>query len=1162
MICVYPADCADFSTNGNGTLSPLSANVTETLNGEYELELVHPIDEAGKWQRLVEGCILRAPVPAAMTPRVHFSALGDDSGAEVWRVNTDFSGAQTRKGTLRLRSGPGTKYKTLASYKHGSLVQVVTKTNSSWYEVTAPDGKHGYMSTTYLVFDHRESSASEAVSSTVEERQLRDQPFRIYRVVPEIDKITVYARHVFYDLLDNILKSYKPSSSAVGASVVQTISSSCLSEHDFTFYSDLDSRAEDVEFVNINPVDALLGEGGVVEKYKGELTRDWWDVFLVKRVGQDSNVQIRQAKNLLGISYDVDLTDVVTRIMPTGEDADGNVLYLPELFIDSPLIGNYTHPKWIHLPVSDAKEKTDGDDKKTKEQCYAAMREAVQAQYDAGCDMPTVTLNVDFINCAETEEYKEYGFLQNIYLGDAVRVIAPRIGVQVSMRMTQYTYDCLTKKYTSMTLGTVADTVEGNTISARQLPSGIITGSKLAINSVGTGALQSGSVGSVQIQMAAIETAHIQDAAISNAKIGQAAVGTANIQDASIVQAKIAEGAIGTAQIGDATIDRAKIKEGAIGSAQIEDGVITAAHIGAGEIQEANIHDGAITRAKITDGAIRNAHIQDGAIDTAKIADAAITNAKIGGAAISTANIQDGAIVRAKILDGEIVTAKIADLAVAGAKIADLAVTTAKIAQAAITNAQIANAAVDTAQIALGAITAALIAQCAVGTAQIADASITDAKIVELTANKINAGTLSVERLIIRGNNQSLIYAINNMGQLVSAEVDTIDGYVLTERTITADKIVVHSITANELAAHTITANEILAGTITGNEIAAATIEGSNIKAGTLTTSHVAADFGESLDLSSNRSVAISVEKALEGVSVGGRNYVLNSGSESTGTADLIARYSLAEAMEEGETYSISLSISMLDLSRITVRTSEGDKVLATIRLDDVDTQTVNASFTAEYASGKTPDDNPDYGDILIYRDPTGDADPETTTVHWVKLEKGSMATDYTAAPEDGEASLEQKLASVRAQISTEGDSIRQEVQANYALASDMSQVKSQMGTLSEQSESNFTWAVTRINQMQQDMETAQEATEEQLAVFRTYMTFDEDGLIIGKTGNPFTFRVVNDRLTFYMNDTEVAYLSNNKLYVTQAEIISKLIIGRFAFEPQTNGNLSLIYNG
>ena len=1162
MICVYPADCTDFSTNGNGTLAPLSAEVTETLNGEYELTLVHPIDEAGKWQRLVEGCILRAPVPAAMTPRVNFTAPGDDNRTEVWRVNTDFSGAETRKGTLRLRSGPGTKYKVLATYKNGSFVQVIAKTNSSWYEVTAPDGKHGYMSTTYLVLDHTEGSASEATSSVVESRQLRDQPFRIYRVVPELDKITVYARHVFYDLLDNMIKSYKPSSSAVGASVVQTISSSCLSEHDFTFYSDLDSQAEDVEFENCNPVDALLGEGGVVEKYTGELTRDWWDVYVVKRVGQDSNVQIRQAKNLLGISYDIDLTDVVTRIMPTGEDADGNVLYLPELFLDSPLIGSYTHPKWIHLAVSEAKEKTDGDDKKTKEQCYVEMRSQAQAQFDAGCDTPTVTLSVDFINCAETEEYREYGFLQNIYLGDAVRVIAPRIGVWVSMRMTQYTYDCLTKKYIQMTLGTVADTVEGNVISARQLPSGIITGSKLAINSVGTGQLQSGSVGSVQIQMAAIETAHIQDAAISKAKIGEAAVGTAQIEDAAIVRAKIAQGAIGSAQIDDASITRAKIGEAAIGAAQIEDGVITSAKIGAGEIQTANINDAAITTAKIVDGAVKNAKIENGAIDTAKIADAAITNAKIDGAAIGTANIQDGAIVRAKILDGEIVTAKIADLAVTGAKIADLAVTTAKIAQAAITNAQIANAAVDTAQIALGAITAALIAQGAVGTAQIADASITDAKIVELTANKINAGTLSVERLIIRGNNQSLIYAINNMGQLVSAEVDTIDGYVLTERTITADKIVVHSITANELAAHTITANEILAGTITGNEIAAATIEGSNIKAGTLTTSHVAADFGQSLDLSSNQSVAISVERAMAGMEVGGRNYVLNSDSENTGNADLIARYSLAEAMEEDEKYTISLSISMEDLSRITVRTSDGDKVLATISLDDVGTQTVKATFTAEYASGKSPEDNPSYGDILIYREPAGDADPGTTTVHWVKLERGTLATDYTAAPEDGEASLEQKLSSVRAQISNEGDSIRQEVQATYALASDMSQVKTQVGTPSQQSESNFTWAVTRINQLQEDLTNAHEATEEELAIFRTYMSFDENGLVIGKTGNPFTFRVVNDRLAFYMNDTEVAYLSNNKLYVTQAEILSKLIIGHFAFEPQTNGNLSLIYNG
>ena len=857
MICVYPADCTDFSTNGNGTLAPLSAEVTETLNGEYELTLVHPIDEAGKWQRLVEGCILRAPVPAATTPRVHFSAPGDASGTEIYRIHTDFSEAETRKGTLNLRSGPGRNYKVLAAYKNTLTVQVIAKTSASWYEVTAPDGKHGYMDTTYLVYDHTEGSASEAVSSVVDERQLRDQPFRIYRIVPELDKITVYARHVFYDLLDNMIKSYKPSPSAVGASVVQTVSSSCLSEHDFTFYSDLDSTAEDVEFENINPVDAILGEKGVVEKYGGELTRDWWDVFVVKRVGQDSNVQIRQAKNLLGISYDVDLTDVVTRIMPTGEDADGNVLYLPELYIDSPIISTYTHPKWIHLPVSEAKESTDEDEPKTKADCYTLMRNAAQEQFGAGCDSPTVTLTVSFINCAETEEYKEYGFLQNIFLGDAVRVIAPRVGVWVSMRMTQYTYDCLTKKYTSMTLGTVADTVEGNVISARQLPSGIITGSKLAINSVGSGALQSGSVGAVQIQMAAIETAHIQDAAISKAKIGEAAVGTAQIEDAAVTKAKIGQAAIGTAQIEDASITQAKIGSAAMGTAQIEDGTITSAKIGNGEILTAHIHDAAITGAKIDQAAVGSAHIQNAAVDSAQIKDAAITNAKIAGAAVGTANIQDAAIVAAKILDGEIITAKIASLAVTEGKIANLAVTTAKIAEAAITNAKIANAAVDTAQIALGAITTALIAQGAIGTAQIADASITAAKVVSLNADVITSGTLATERLIITGAN-GLIYEINAEASGLSVQELSDQKY---QEQINGTVIVARSITAQQIAAATITANEILAATITGDKIAAATIEGSNIKAGAITTSHISSDFGQTLDLSSNTGINQRVQQ-------------------------------------------------------------------------------------------------------------------------------------------------------------------------------------------------------------------------------------------------------------------------------------------------------------
>ena len=223
--------------------------------------------------------------------------------------------------------------------------------------------------------------------------------------------------------------------------------------------------------------------------------------------------------------------------MPTGEDKDGELLYLPETYVDSTHVDEYPNARWSHLAVEDCKEnpkKTKDNPKKTKEQCYTQMRNAAQKEFDNGCDLPKVTLTVDFINCAETEEYRQYGHLQNIYLGDGVRVITKRLGIAVTLRMTEYSFDCLTRKYTKMTLGTVADGLEANTISPRQIPAGSITGSKIAINSVGIGQLQDGSVGSLQIQDAAIGNTHIQHAAIEQAHIAEAAITYAHIAQACV----------------------------------------------------------------------------------------------------------------------------------------------------------------------------------------------------------------------------------------------------------------------------------------------------------------------------------------------------------------------------------------------------------------------------------------------------------------------------------------------------------------------------------------------------------------------------------------------------------------------------------------------------
>ena len=1147
MICVYSADCTDFSNNGIGPVSPQSCTVTETLNGEYELTLVHPLDEDGKWHRLVEGCIVRAPVPAGVTPQVDL-VQQPSTGTMIYKVSTN-------RDPLRLRSGTGTKYKILAKYKKGTEVIVLAKTTSSWYEVSCPDGKHGYMASQYLTHVRTIVEPAVATGEVIESRQLRDQPFRIYRVVPELDKITVYARHVFYDLLDNMIKSYKPSSSAVGASVVQGISSGCQTEHDFTFYSDLESTAEEVEFVNINPVEALLGENGIVGKYDGELQRDWFDVFVVKRIGHDKDVQIRQGKNLLGISYDVDLTNVTTRIMPTGEDKDGELLYLPELYIDSPNLGNYIQPKWMHLAVSEAKEVTKGDDKKTKAQCYTAMREAVQAEYDAGCDLPTVTLKVDFINCAETVEYAQYKALQNIYLGDSVRVIARRIGVEVSMRMTQYTYDCLTRKYTAMTLGTVADTIEGNMISSRQLASGIISGSKLAINSVGSGQLQSGSVGSLQVQMAAIQTAHIQTAAITSALIANAAIQTAHIGDAQITNAQIADATITAAQIAQATITAACIAKATITEAEIADAAITAAKIALATITEAHITDAAITTAKIADLAVTAAKIANATITSAKIAQAAIQSAHIEDAAITKAKIALLAVDEARIADLAVGTAKIQDASITNAKIADLAVTAAKIANATITNAQIANATIGTAQIALGAITTALIAQGAVGTAQIKDASITDAKIVELSANRITTGTLSVERLIIVGSDKSIVYTINEANGTAQLSQTTIDGGSLTQRSITADRIVAGAITANEIAAATILANNIAAGAITSDKIAANAVEAKHIKAGTITTNHVASNFGETLDLSSNESIRSTVtqgvDEALDDLGVGGVNLIRNS-ADYTLVADGSDTYWIAaDELTPGMNYTLSVKEVIL------VDGSAAGVTWAVVNQADV---SIHTSGMLDFTYGKQivhftlPETESNWA-LYLYAGISGSTTGVTVQFRQIMLEEGSFATTWSASPEDEAAKLSQLTGAVSALDTSIDGRVTALIDAmglsdKYASAeeflaalADIELIRSELA----QHDTDLTLTFSRLATAEGNI----------TQIFSSFVFGDDNGtpyLDMSASASSVKMRLTNTRLAFIQSGKEMAYFSDNKLYVTRLEVVEQISIGTAA-----NGYLDMV---
>ena len=629
MITVYAKDATDFANNGLGTLEPITCKVNETLNGAYEVVLVHPYDEAGKWMRLVNGCILRVPVPRSMTPYVELADRDitvDKVSRGVWRAVSN----------CKVRILPGAAFKVSAEIKAGEKAAVMgttyeilltetatgkvtrstsssyptepaptgyTRTVNTWYRVCA-NGHNGYTPAGGLSNVYYSQDVQTIIGETVESRQLREQPFRIYRTVPELDKITVYARHIYYDLADNMVLSYTAGQNAIAADAVKGLLSGCVSGHDFTAYSDLDADAAGFKAEGRNPVDALMGDEGVLAKYGGELSRDWWDVFCVKRVGSDTQITIREGKNLLGVVYDENWEQAVSRIIPRGETSAGKALYLPEIYIESENAQAYPHPRYAILDVENAKVGTDGV---TQNTAYTNMRAAAQAEYEKGADLPTATLTVDFINCADTEEYRQYGFLQNIYLGDTVRVISERTGISVSMRMTQYTYDCMLEKYELMMLGSVAETMETSVISAGQLPTGIITGSKLALGSVGAGALLDGAVRSAKIDMLAVTTAHIAEGAITTAKISDAAITSAKIGSAQITSAHIADGQITTAHIGTAGIDYAVIKAAAIGSATAESLIARDAVTDRYYIDKLQVHSAQLAQATVGDLVIKAA---------------------------------------------------------------------------------------------------------------------------------------------------------------------------------------------------------------------------------------------------------------------------------------------------------------------------------------------------------------------------------------------------------------------------------------------------------------------------------------------------------------------------------------------------------------------------
>lgn len=140
------------------------------------------------------------------------------------------------------------------------------------------------------------------------------------------------------------------------------------------------------------------------------------------------------------------------------------------------------------------------------------------------------------------------------------------------------------------------------------------------------------------------------------------------------------------------------------------------------------------------------------------------------------------------------------------------------------------------------------------------------------------------------------------------------------------------------------------------------------------------------------------------------------------------------------------------------------------------------------------------------------------------------------------------------ASLQVAADNIQSTVAENYYLKDETEALVSSVSTTIEQTTSSFE---IQFNQFAADIEAVANGTDAEFEEIRRFIRFVEGKILLGEVGNELELVIANDRISFLQDGAEVAYFSNRKLYVTDAQILHSLQLGNFAFMPRANGNLS-----
>lgn len=151
--------------------------------------------------------------------------------------------------------------------------------------------------------------------------------------------------------------------------------------------------------------------------------------------------------------------------------------------------------------------------------------------------------------------------------------------------------------------------------------------------------------------------------------------------------------------------------------------------------------------------------------------------------------------------------------------------------------------------------------------------------------------------------------------------------------------------------------------------------------------------------------------------------------------------------------------------------------------------------------------------------------------------------------------------ASLTQDINDNANALQTAINDTNATVTELSSSLTQTAT-----EINATITQTQTNLQDYAEQQAQTAADDLAATLATYIRYYQSGgtgvLELGDNASGYVAKLNNQKLSFYDGDTEVAYISNNKLYITNGEIQNNLQIGKYQWITDSTGRMSLKWVG